>query len=320
MASFMPRYIIFLRHVIDVEPLRQFWGDRFMPLPPTSLQEANWFVYTFFDLIGYVMGMPMFRPLSSLIREIGIITAAWLGISSQSGGSSSGELIGIFYSDLLYVCLYIIATVLIVAGAIRMLRRSPLQFACLLSPVILNMLISGVYAYPFGNRMLLFITPTFFWFLGEGAVWLIQKTRTRVPFMSVALLVLLCIPQVISATQSLFVPRKHEEARPVLQYWQAHKQADDVLYVYYASRPVFKYYAHLLEFQDIAYAQGIESREDWHKYIDDLQQLRGYSRVWLFFSHAYSEEAFFIAYLDSIGRRLDEFHDERASVYLYDLQ
>lgn len=316
LASFIPRYVMFLRHVIEVEPLRQFWGDRFMPLPPTSLKDLNWFVYTFFDLVGYVMGMPMFRPLSLLIREISQILLSWLGLSSPLSGQVSGS----FFSNTLFVCTYAIATVLMVAGGIRMLRRNRLQFAWLLSPVLLNLLISGIYAYPFGNRMILFITPTFFWFLGEGSVWLFQKTKTRIPLVGIALLVLLCSHPVTSATQSLFVPRKHEEARPVLQYWLAHKQEDDVLYVYYASHSVFRYYAHLLEFQAEPYIQGIASRDNWRKYIQDFQQLRGHARVWLFFSHAYSEEAWFIAYLDSIGHRLDAFYDERASVYLYDLQ
>jgi hypothetical protein len=92
------------------------------------------------------------------------------------------------------------------------------------------------------------------------------------------------------------------------------------VYVYYASQAVYTYYSRRFGFEDQEYIQGVASREDWRKYLEDLQQLRGNKRVWLFFSHAYSEEAFFLSYLDSIGTKLDEFKDVRASIYLYDLQ
>ena len=105
----------------------------------------------------------------------------------------------------------------------------------------------------------------------------------------------------------------------MIQYMLAHRQPGDTIYVYYASQGVYAYYARRFGLTDTPHIAGIASRDDWQKYLDDLQQLHGKARVWLVFSHAYSEEAFFVSYLDTIGTRLDERHDQKASVYLYDL-
>ena len=69
---------------------------------------------------------------------------------------------------------------------------------------------------------------------------------------------------------------------------------------------------------------GVNSWDNWDEYIQDLDKLRGNSRVWLLFAHVWQgngidEERFFLDHLDSIGRRLDTATSTGASVYLYDL-
>jgi hypothetical protein len=63
------------------------------------------------------------------------------------------------------------------------------------------------------------------------------------------------------------------------------------------------------------------STEEWERYRNDLDRLRGHKRVWLIFSHAYlwKENRMIQSYLDSIGKRIDFFEAPGSFVYLYDL-
>jgi hypothetical protein len=58
-------------------------------------------------------------------------------------------------------------------------------------------------------------------------------------------------------------------------------------------------------FARTAYITGIELREDWKNYIEDLDKLRSRKRVWILLSHFYRgrgiDERLF---LDQIGNRV----------------
>ena len=70
---------------------------------------------------------------------------------------------------------------------------------------------------------------------------------------------------------------------------------------------------------------------DLNKFAAEMDQLRGNSRVWLIFSHVgtvmpaagfgegINEEQFYIYYLDNLGTKVDSFRSQEASAYLYDL-
>ena len=55
-------------------------------------------------------------------------------------------------------------------------------------------------------------------------------------------------------------------------------------------------------------------------YLRELNKLRGNGRVWIVISDGADEEAFFLDYLDRIGRRLDQFSAQDAWLGLYDLK
>ena len=75
----------------------------------------------------------------------------------------------------------------------------------------------------------------------------------------------------------------------------------------------------LNNFHENDYVLGVSSLGAWEIYIRDLDKLRGNKRVWVLFSHSWTEEQFFLSYLDSIGGRVDSFKKRGAAVYLYDL-
>lgn len=316
LASFVLLYFISFRTAVDADAAQQFWAGHFMPLPPFSFSEGIWFVKTFFEVIEYALHFSKsLSNVSGLIRDI---FASMLGLSPSIGLSLS-KITELLLSSFFWIISYAVAAFIILAGGISIGLRDRKAFLLLTFPIMFTLLASGLHKYPFANRLILFMLPILFLFLGEGAAWIREKSKDKALLVGIILIGVLCAYPIYLAGNNLIHPRTHEEAHSVLRYLKDHKQEGDVIYVYYASHDVFRYYSRRLGFEHENYISGIMSRENWNKYIEDLQQLRGNRRVWLFFSHAYSEEAFFLYYLDSVGKRLDSFKDVKASVYLYDL-
>lgn len=315
-GSFSLFYLLLLRSPTQSPMGQEFWNKHFMPFPPFSLEAIGWFVRTFFETIEYVLELP--HPLFDLLTQLKMIGASVSGIS-PSIGLRLPELVDLVDVNFGWLAIYAVAAFLLVAGWITVARRN--RWLCLLLsfPLLFTLLASGLHKYPFANRLILFLFPAFFLFWGAGAAGIFRKTKGLLSLFSWALIVILCIYPIVSAGKALLHPRIHEEARSVMRYLGEHRQPGDAIYVYYASPAVYRYYARRFGFENEPVITGIMSREDWNKYLEDLNQLRGKPRVWLFFSHAYQEEAFFIGYLDTIGTRLDERKDVRASVYLYNL-
>ncbi len=95
------------------------------------------------------------------------------------------------------------------------------------------------------------------------------------------------------------------------------------VYVYYGALGAFEYYSDSYGFKERPYVKGVASRVERERYKEELSRFKKGKRVWFIFSHVYShngdsEEAYMVNYLESIGNRIDSFHDVRASAYLFD--
>lgn len=144
------------------------------------------------------------------------------------------------------------------------------------------------------------------------------------PWLSALLIGFLFLYPLMDATRHLFKPQSVEEIRPVIEYLEKHRSEGDIPYVYYSSAPSFEYYKRRGLIGQMNQITGVDSRQNWSSYREDLDRLRGEWRVWILFSHVYraggvDEELLFLDYLDRVGRRLDGFRAFGASVYLYDL-
>jgi hypothetical protein len=128
----------------------------------------------------------------------------------------------------------------------------------------------------------------------------------------------------LQAGRLLSNPRLVEEIDPVIEYITSKRQDGDIVYLYYASQHPFEYYSSRYDFKANDYIIGISSRDDWSKYLADLDKLQNYKRVWLLFSHVHSgsgvnEEMLFLNYLKSIGgTQKDKYQTTGAAVYLYE--
>ena len=56
-ASIALDYVVMLRHNTGDAELRTWWLDRFMPLPPRTFSDVNWFVRTYFEAFAEPLGL-----------------------------------------------------------------------------------------------------------------------------------------------------------------------------------------------------------------------------------------------------------------------
>jgi Dolichyl-phosphate-mannose-protein mannosyltransferase len=266
-----------------VNNMQKYHKDSFMPFPPLSLSDFQWFMAHFFGIFSNPVG----------ISFVGIASLAFL------------------------------------IGCISMVAKNKQLFFLLLSPVMITLLASGFRTYPFTDRLILFLVPSLLLFIAEGVEYIRDKTRSTSPVIGIMLIGLLLFYPILAAgyhaiKQKPYQTMPIEDIKTILRYLGEHRKNVDTVYLYYASEFAFRYYAQRYGINENEYVVGIVSRNDWKGYMRDLDKLRGKKRVWLLFSHVYTEsgvdeERLFVHYLDTFGTCLDYLKADGASIYLYDL-
>src|SRR5258706_437085 len=141
--------------------------------------------------------------------------------------------------------------------------------------------------------------------------------------------IILLIPSMILSGMRLFKPRQIEEIKPILSYYQMNRKPNDFTYAYYASEAPLYYYMHQYGINREDFFLGTISREDWPKYIQEIDKvIMGKRRVWFIFSHVIvsrdtvwgpmNEEEYILNHLDKKGKRIENFRTTGASIYLYE--
>jgi uncharacterized membrane protein len=216
-----------------------------------------------------------------------------------------------------------LAALAFIVGLIALGRQSRFKLGLLGLPIVIAVFVSALQKYPFAQRMILFLVPIWLMLIAAGVADILRQTRKRTAMIGLALVSLLLIPPAADAAGILRAPLVRVEIRPAVDYIRTHDQAGDLLYVYYAARVPFQYYAARLNLAPDAVSIG-QARSDWSGYFGEVDQQRGNSRVWFLFSdvarnNGANEKQLFLYQLDQIGRQLDAFESPGASAYLYDL-
>ena len=217
-----------------------------------------------------------------------------------------------------------IAAVAAILGAIEIFAMDEGRCLLLVLPTALTLVASWLHRYPFQGRLLLFIVPSAILLIAAGLEIISRKTRDSIPLLSPLAVGLLFLHPVADACLDFIKPHGVEEIRPAIQYVEAHGSEADLLYCYYSAAPSLEYYSLRGLNLPMKEVMGVESRQNWQVYREDIDKLRGHKRVWILFSHVWSwsgvdERLLFLDYLDSIGKRLDNTQENGASAYLYDL-
>jgi hypothetical protein len=284
--SFVACYGISLRQLSNDKNLLSYWSFGFVPSPLLSLVAVKWFIDTFFGIFRNPAGL---------------------------------ELSGI-------------AALTFLVGCSSMFSKRAEKSFILMSPLIPTLIAAGLHKYPFSGRLLLFIVPILLLFIAEGAEQIWSKTKDDAPIIGACLIGLLFLQTLLFSTYHLIKPsagelppgiaHTREEIKPVMKYIENHRDEGDVLYVYLTAEPAFRYYAPRYSLSNVDLIPG--SSNNWEDYEKELNQLRGYRRVWLLFSHidtdaGVNEEGLFVYFANKRGTRLDYFQSLGAAAFLYDL-
>lgn len=312
--SFAAFYTFSLRQIASNPDLQSSWDEShgaFMPLPPSSLTDLKWFFDTFFKVFDYPVGIHL-TGIAALVFLIGC-AALW--------------------------------------------KTRPTVLCLLMSPIALTLVASGLHQYPFKGQLLLFAVPLILLVIGEGVREIFENAGSTLKAGAIVLAALLFSHPLYYVALNLNAPqippsfeyqRVREDIQPVLEYVATHREADDTIYLYYASGYAFRYYAAKYGFSELVrepepekgdrdwFAPALASvpprlivgsvtRYDRSSFVEkDLPQLQGRSRVWVVFSHVrdrrstIDEETVLLHQLSRDGQQLDDFQSVEASVYLFD--
>ena len=216
---------------------------------------------------------------------------------------------------------------LVIVGGVTMCVKNLTSGVLVVGPVVLALAASAAHTYPFGARVSFFLLPLLLTAVVAGTECFAQVLiRRRVSEYAPVLLLPLAIVTFLQQPP----PRRPEHLRPVMQYVSDHWKAGDALWVYYAAGQAFEYYSKLIPINGDVRV-GDCNRTDPREYLRQVDVERGRARVWVLMAHGsgpfgFDERQMLIAYLDLIGRRVDEFHapledstPNRAAVFLFDL-
>ena len=209
-----------------------------------------------------------------------------------------------------------------IIGTISMLSDKKKEFMLLISPIPFTLIASAMHKYPFDGRLLLFFIPIIILIISEGAEKVRIISQQRFPAIGIVLIGLLIVDPIGHAGGRIIKSHGHEEIKTVLNHVRENWKQGDLLYLYYSSKHAFRYYSNDYDFKVEDYIIGVNSRDNWDNYKNDLNKLCGKGRVWVLFSHIYrangvDEEKFFIYHLNKIANEVRHFKAPGAAVYLY---
>lgn len=282
---------------------------------------------------GYILGMSLFWLISFAVNYLFIIRViAPAQIEQEYWQSSYAPMPIISVSDLLWypktllyilrnpLDLYFVGITLLVlfAGLVSFYNKKEKFFLFLVSlPFIFLIIASMLGAYPIIDRLVVFILPIFFLLISKGIEEFSLNLSGKNIIIIFLLIILIFFQPLAQSSKSLLVPRYKEETRPMIEYYQNNKAKEDKIYVYYSTVPAFLYYTR--ETKE-GFIEGVRSREDQEKYLDELESLDGEGRIWFIFSHVHeNEEEIYIKKLNELGKRLDYKSAYGSSIYLYDI-
>jgi hypothetical protein len=179
--------------------------------------------------------------------------------------------------------------------------------------------------YPFLDRLILFLAPALICLVAAAIEWARSRVH-RAPVLGGVVVAAAMLP-LLATVRQFRSPRHVEEVRPVLAHVRAAWRPGDVLYVYYGGWHAAAFYGPRFGFSRGDIRFGGCHRDNVQRYIDELDRLRGRSRVWLLFVHALrSERTPMLDHLARIGVQRDSVISRRGSsqfappsAYLYNL-
>jgi hypothetical protein len=273
-------YIVSLQTLRHNKNLMNYWEGGFMPLPPTSYADAQWFSRTFFDLFHNPLGLPQ----------------TWIGVAAFAFIVGC---ISLFLNkrETFLILTFPILLTLFASG----LHLYPFKGRLLLFMVPFLLLFIGEGAEKIVSKTgrdapfigIIFTVLLFYHPLISAGNGLVN-------------------PQTFEEIKPVInYVKKHEQTEDVLYLYHSSQYA----FKYYSERFGYKSTDYIV---GVSQDRNLDVYiKDLNKLRGSKRVWILFSHVHK--NKKVNEEHFFLDHLDSIGTQLDSFKSVRASVYLYDL-
>ena len=220
-----------------------------------------------------------------------------------------------------------VAALAFLFGLASMFKANRFALFLLMSPLLMTFLVSSARLYPFGERWILFLAPFVIFFIAEGTVYIIDKTKQNYSLIGIGFAAMLLFYPLAGQLFHFIVPLGTDELKPIMNYVSTQRQEGDIVYVQSNARKVFWYYADRYGFEDDDYVVGQILDVEWESfetYVEELNEFQGNQRVWVIFNSGSNipglrEGGLMVLYLDSIGTRDETFRAKNAGAFRYDL-
>lgn len=284
------------------------------PLAPLAALLAPWAIAALF---GTVSSMWLLDPETHEYMR-----AFWADSFPPKDGSAlvwlPRQLYGVFAFFLLsavpsggaQAAFVVVAALLAVKGALRLVAENRWTVWILLAPVIVAVLCSVAGLLPLRTRLSLFAG----WPILLAAMVGIESLATASSLVwrrvgVATALVLVAVPLGLMFTGDS-LPYRKEPIRPVLARVAATRELSDTVYVYYGAQFALEYYGPRTGIGE--WIQGQQHRGEPRAYLRELDPFRGRARVWFVFTHAvpqYRELELIRSYLVAMGTIVQEIRD-----------
>lgn len=207
--------------------------------------------------------------------------------------------------------MFVLALAGVSVGAAIYTKSAPTLMIAMYFVFALGASVAG--GYPFLDRLILYLFP-FLILLTVKGLQILSQGQTAI--VHVILTLFLLAPTVRSLPERFSYPILQEEVRPLMKQLDTRRRAGDRVYVYYGAMHAVQYYRRDDAPATDVFHYGTRSRDDRSKYLDDIDDMRKWERVWFLFAHTHGDEkAFFLSNID--GTLLEEYEEYGASLYLF---
>lgn len=272
LVSFAITYFLFTHQHGESEWLIHWFTirDSFMPFPPASVADLQWFFKKAFSVLHYPLGL------------------SWLDLST-----SQSAMVRILAR------MSLLPLAVLSVGLAAFYRKDRKHFMVLVFPILLVLLASGLQLYPFMDRLVVFLAPVLLLFLALGCEKVISffsRTsffrKANLPYLVPALLLFGPLANATHQAMDTDVFGDYKKSYQVetLTYVDERYQEGDVVYIYWNDLVGYRYYKTTRGFQ----FEAVEGKD--HRYLAkdkadyysrlsaDLEKLKGNKRIWLIYS------------------------------------
>jgi len=195
----------------------------------------------------------------------------------------------------------LLLSVLFCTGIWYIFRSKQYRLFSLAIPLIIHIILSFLYFYPFGGRFTLYLSAFYILYIGLGLKLIVNKLNwAGIPIAGLAIGLAIIYPVRYS-----FTPTEFEELKPALEFIQNHRIENEMIYVYSSTIPAFEFYQNKYQIEHSDIIKGSSNRSGFDK---DFLRIKNNKRIWLLLSHCNdAEKNYIIDKCDAEGNRIEQF-------------